>query len=44
MQELTYEDANERGIDTSMIKTCKRLRQLAKLDRVKDNLSLEYEL
>lgn len=34
MQELTYEDAQNKGIDTSMINTCRKLRQLAKLDRI----------
>lgn len=34
MQELTYDDARQKGIDTSMIKVCKKLRHLAKLDRI----------
>lgn len=34
MQELTYEDIENKGIHTSMIKTCKKLRRLAKLDRI----------
>lgn len=34
MTELTYADAQENGIDTSMIKVCKKLRNLAKLDRI----------
>lgn len=34
MAELTYIDAQEHGIDTSMIKVCKKLRNLAKLDRI----------
>lgn len=33
--ELTYKDIEDMGIDTSMIKSCKRLRQLAKLDRLR---------
>lgn len=32
---LTYEDIEEQGLDTSMIKSCKKLRQLAKLDRLR---------
>lgn len=34
MQELTYEDIEKKGIHTSMIKTCKKLRRLAQLDRI----------
>ena len=33
--ELTYEDIEAKGIDISMVKSCKKLRQLAKLDRLK---------
>ncbi len=33
--EPTYRDIEDMGIDTSMIKSCKRLRQLAKLDRIR---------
>lgn len=33
--ELTYKEAEDMGIDTSMIKSCKKLRQLAKLDRLR---------
>lgn len=32
--ELSYSDAQEKGIDTSMIKVCKKLRMLARLDRI----------
>lgn len=35
MRELTYQDLEDKGINTSMIAVCKKLRQLAKLDRVK---------
>jgi hypothetical protein len=35
MIELTYSDLEERGIDTSNIAVCKKLRNLAKLDRIK---------
>ena len=34
MEELTYEDLEKNGIDTSQIKVCKRIRNIAKLDRV----------
>lgn len=34
MQELTYEDMQDKGIDTSTIRACKKLRQLAKLERL----------
>ncbi len=34
MEELSYEEMQERGIDTSMISVCKKIRQLAKLDRL----------
>ncbi len=34
MAELTYEDLENNGIDTSHIKVCKRIRNIAKLDRV----------
>lgn len=34
MAEITYTDAQAEGIDTSMIKVCKKLRNLAKLDRI----------
>ena len=33
--ELTYKEAEERGIDTSMIKVCSRIRRIAKLERVR---------
>ena len=35
MAELTYEDLQKNGIDTSQIAVCKRIRNIAKLDRVK---------
>lgn len=35
MAELTYADLEEKGISTVNIAICKRLRRLAKLDRVK---------
>lgn len=35
MEELTYEDLEKNGISTANIAVCKRLRRLAKLDRVK---------
>lgn len=35
MEELTYEQLQEKGINTSMIKICKILRRLAKLDRIR---------
>jgi hypothetical protein len=35
MQELIYKDLESKGINTSTIKVCKKLRQLAKLDRLK---------
>ncbi len=35
MQELTYADLEIKGIDTSMIAACRKLRRLAKLDRLK---------
>ena len=31
---LTYEDLSDKGIDTSQIAVCKKIRQLAKLDRI----------
>lgn len=34
-KDISYKEANENGIDTSMIKTCKKIRDLAKLDRIK---------
>lgn len=34
MQEITYEYAQQNGIDTSKIAVCRKLRNLAKLDRV----------
>lgn len=34
MADMTYMEAQEKGIDTSMIKVCKKLRNLAKLDRI----------
>ncbi|MCM1223890.1 MAG: hypothetical protein NC548_56500 [Lachnospiraceae bacterium] len=34
MTEVTYEMLESKGIDTSMIKVCKQLRNLAKLDRL----------
>lgn len=34
MADITYNEAQEKGIDTSMVKVCKKLRNLAKLDRV----------
>lgn len=34
MQELTYEDAQDQGIDMSMVNACRILRRLAKLDRI----------
>ncbi len=34
MEELTYELLESNGIDTSMIKSCKKIRDLAKLDRI----------
>lgn len=33
--EFTYKEAEERGIDTSMINVCSRIRRIAKLERVK---------
>ncbi|MEZ3485098.1 MAG: hypothetical protein K1W22_00475 [Lachnospiraceae bacterium] len=33
--QLTYEDARHQGIDMSMIAVCRKLRRLAKLDRLK---------
>ena len=33
--DLTYEVLESKGIDTSMIRACKRIRDLAKLDRIK---------
>ena len=33
--ELTYKEAEERGIDTSMINVCSRIRRIAKLERVR---------
>ena len=33
--QLTYEDAGRRGLDMSMIAVCRKLRRLAKLDRLK---------
>ena len=33
--ELTYQEAEERGIDTSMINVCSRIRRIAKLERVR---------
>lgn len=38
MEEYTYKDLEDRGIDTSMIAVCKKIRKLAKLDR----LTLDY--
>ena len=35
MVDMTYEEAQEKGVDTSMINVCKKLRNLAKLDRIK---------
>lgn len=34
MQDLTYDDVQKKGIEMSMVKICKKLRQLAKLDRI----------
>ena len=34
MQEITYEEVEAQGIDTSMIGVCRKLRKLAKLDRL----------
>lgn len=34
MSELSYTDIQEKGIDTSMIKVCKKLRGLAKIDKI----------
>ena len=34
MQDITYEQAQQRGIDMSMIAVCRKLRNLAMLDRV----------
>ena len=34
METLTYQDAENQGIDISMIAVCKKIRNLAKLDRV----------
>lgn len=34
MADMTYKEAQEKGIDTSMVKVCKKLRNLAKLDRI----------
>ena len=33
--QLTYEDAGRQGLDMSMIAVCRKLRRLAKLDRLK---------
>lgn len=33
--DISYEEAIEKGIDISMIKICKKIRDLAKLDRIK---------
>ena len=33
--ELTYKEVEERGIDTSMINVCSRIRRIAKLERVR---------
>jgi len=35
IMELTYQEAEERGIDTSMINVCSRIRRIAKLERVR---------
>lgn len=35
MDELTYETLESKGIDTSMIRVCKKIRNLTKLDRIK---------
>jgi len=35
MDELTYETLESKGIDTSMIRVCKKIRNLSKLDRIK---------
>lgn len=34
MTELTYSDLEQKGINTSMIDTCRKLRKLARLDRI----------
>ena len=34
MADITYTEAQEKGIDTSMVKVCQKLRNLAKLDRI----------
>lgn len=34
MIDITYTEAQENGIDISMIKSCKKIRELAKLDRI----------
>ena len=34
MADMTYELLESKGIDTSMIKICRRIRNLAKLDRI----------
>lgn len=41
MAELTYEELQKNGIDTSQIAVCKRIRNIAKLDRVK--LGLQHK-
>ena len=33
--ELTYQEAETRGVDTSMINVCRRIRKIAKLERVR---------
>lgn len=38
MEELTYEILEQRGIDTSMIAVCNKIRRIAQLDRVTINM------